>query len=432
MKIGFIGNVANNMYLMAGCFRALGHEAQYYHLPSDFMFSQPFWEDQDLFVSYEQLHDPAVMARLRRDWTKPDWVTERPVSPGKSRLGRYLAAGHWLSWPHLADIRSFRELAGNLYPFFQKDLRSCDWLMACGITGLLACAQSGAPYVYWPHGQDLRDAAGQKESLRQPGAIAMVRRAVQGALLTGSHGSDLNLLLKEICPPERVTNIPFMVNSETYRPGPREWNFSFLPEEINEVLQKRRRLVLFMPARLSDRWKGTDRFISAYLETVRRFPGKLLLLTSGWGPDYAKYREMIRTVETASRSIYCLSGALSKGFLRRLLNSVDVVVDQFNLGWYGTSFVEAASLGKMVLIHLDRERWREHVAELEFPPVRECRTHEQLVAILSNLAQGKLDWREEGRRLHDWASNNHGMERWSPHLVGLVGQALSRRATGRR
>jgi hypothetical protein len=425
MKIGFIGNIANNMYLMAGCFRALGHEANYYHLPADFMFSQPFWEDQDLFVSYEQLHDPALMARFRRAWTKPDWVTERPVSPGRGRLGRYLAASRWLSWPQLADIRSFRELACNLYPFFQKELRSCDWVMACGITGLLACAQAGVPYVFWPHGQDLRDATGQKESLRQPGTIALVRRAAHDALLAGSHGSDMNLLLKKICPSERVTIIPFLVNSEIYRPGPMESNFSFLPKEINEILEKRNRLLLFMPSRLSDHWKGTGRFISAYLETVRRYPGKLFLITSGWGPDFAKYQELIRTNKTARQSIYCLSGALSKGFLRRLLNSVDVVADQFNLGWYGTSFVEAASLGKMVLIHLDRERWREHVAGLAFPPVREYRTREQLVAVLGDLAQGKIDYRAEGRQMHDWAWHNHGMQRWVPHLARQVQEALT-------
>ena len=322
-------------------------------------------------------------------------------------------------------------MAGNLYPFFKKDLQSCDWVMACGLTALLACVQAGIPYVFWPHGQDLRDAAGQRESLQHSPNIKIVRQGLRRSLLCGSHGGEMNQLLKDICGPERVTTIPFIINTNTYQPGIVESDFPFLPAEINEMLQKRNRLLLFMPARLSDRWKGTDRFISAFLETVRRFPGKLFLITSGWGPDYAKYRELIQTIETASRSIYCLSGALSKGFLRRLLNSVDVVADQFTLGWYGTSFVEAASLGKMVLIHLDRERWREHAAELAFPPVRECRTHEQLVKVLGDLAQGKIDYRQEGRMMLGWARDNHGMERWVPRLVGPVEQALDRCTNGR-
>ena len=76
-----------------------------------------------------------------------------------------------------------------------------------------------------------------------------------------------------------------------------ESEFPFLPEEVNELLRDRRRLLLFMPSRLSDRWKGTDLFWSAYLETVKKFPDRFLLITSGWGQDYPKYQELLRSDE---------------------------------------------------------------------------------------------------------------------------------------
>ena len=109
MKIGFIGNMANNMYLMAGAFRVMGNEAHYYHIPSDFMFSQPFWEDLDLLVPYEQLWDTAAVARLRQAWVKPPWVSEKPYPCGGGRLGRH-AGCHPLAFPSASA--QYQGLAG--------------------------------------------------------------------------------------------------------------------------------------------------------------------------------------------------------------------------------------------------------------------------------------------------------------------------------
>ena len=61
-----------------------------------------------------------------------------------------------------------------------------------------------------------------------------------------------------------------------------------------------------------------------------------------------------------------------------MINAVDVVVDQFIIGWYGSSLIEAAALGKMIITYVDRERWEQHINGLAFPPVREGRTREQI------------------------------------------------------
>ena len=231
MKIGFIGNLANNMYLFAKHFRAMGAEAHYYHIPSDFMFSQPFWEELDLFVPYEQLNDPQSIQKLRGAWNSPAWVREGPVSLYRGRLGKYLAAASLLPWQHLTELQGLRELTSMLYPFFKKELQSCDWLMVTTIAGLLAGVQAGVPYLYWPHGQDLRDAVGQREFLHHPHNIAIVRRGVEQALLCGSHGSDMNLLLKEVCGPEKVNAIPYLIDCDAFRLGEWSRNFLFFPKK---------------------------------------------------------------------------------------------------------------------------------------------------------------------------------------------------------
>jgi hypothetical protein len=68
MRIGFIGNVAGAMYTFARCFRALGYEAYYLHLPSSHAFTDPAWEDGNAFVPYHELQHQRTLRRLRRTW----------------------------------------------------------------------------------------------------------------------------------------------------------------------------------------------------------------------------------------------------------------------------------------------------------------------------------------------------------------------------
>jgi hypothetical protein len=193
--------------------------------------------------------------------------------------------------------------------------------------------------------------------------------------------------------------------------------------EVNDILQQKERIVLLMYSRYSDRWKGTGLFIEAFTNVAKRWPERFFLITSGWGEDHGKYMDAISSDPVLRKCLYCMDGAVSKGYLRKLLNSVDVVVDQFLLGWYGSTFVEAAACGRMVLINLDRQRWGEYV-DMEFPPVRDCSSVEKIEMMLGELAKGKVDPRQEGTEFEQWIRRNHGMEKLVPRLLELVEERL--------
>lgn len=424
MKIGCIGHIQNDGYVFAKCFRALGHDARYFHLPSGSVLSQPFWEDGEYLVPYEQLQDPRLVRELRPTWSKPDWVVEHEWPIWLSHLVRLAQAAGQLFPRELKHPGSVIELAKNHVPFYRDELRTCDWVLASSVPGVLACQAAGVPFVFWPHGQDARDAMGQRELIRHNATITRLRTAVGCALVAGSHGSDMNRLLRQLCGPEKVATIPFLLNTAIYRPEPAQHALPFLPERVNEILERRERLVFFMPSRFSDYWKGTGLFLEAYFDLVKRHPRRFFLIASGWGQDFPKYRTLISNNPVARETIYCLPGSLSKPYLRRLVNSVDVVVDQFVVGWYGTAFIEAAGMGKMVLTHLDRDQWDDYI-DLPFPPVRDVKTGEQIRSVLEGFAAGSLDPDADGRQMHAWALESHGLETWGPRLLGLVEAALA-------
>jgi hypothetical protein len=122
-------------------------------------------------------------------------------------------------------------------------------------------------------------------------------------------------------------------------------------------------------------------------------------------------------------SVYAMNGVVSKVFLRRLLNCIDVVVDQFLLGWYGSSFVEAAASSRMTLIHLDKAKWHKYM-DTEFPPVRDCSNMDKIQKSLEDLVKGDADFRHEGEELNRWASENHGMQNLVPRFLKLAEQHL--------
>ncbi len=426
MKIGFIGPICNTMYIMSSCFRAMGHDAYYYNIWSPFMFSQPFWEDGEYFVPYDKLSDTQEIERLEKQWHRPEWLIAYREQLSRLRYNaviRLAKSTAFLRPRHLFNLLTLKELSENLYPYFSRELDSCDFVVTTGVPGVLACYAADVPYVFIPHGQDARDAVGAGECIHSDSTRELLAKAIANAILCGSQGSNMNEILQKLCGKRKVATLPKMVNSEVYCSKQVEPDFPFLPDRVNSILQQNDRIVLLMYSRYSDRWKGTGVFVEAFSNIAKKHPGRFFLITSGWGEDLQKYQDVISSDPDLDECVYCLEGALSKGYLRKLLNCVDVAVDQFLLGWYGSTFVEAAACGRMVLINLDRKRWNEYV-EMEFPPVKDCSSVDKIEEVLESLAQGKVDPRQEGAEFERWIRRNHGMEKLVPRMLELVEERL--------
>lgn len=148
----------------------------------------------------------------------------------------------------------------------------------------------------------------------------------------------------------------------------------------------------------------------------------LHLIFSGWGTDYEKARGMILPHHATF-----LPCAVSKPTLYDVFSTADVVVDQFRLGIYGTSAVEAMSCGAPVMMWIDKERFYTH--GWDPPPVLNVRNEKEIAGILSNILSGRLDLEKHARAALDWVSRTHTEEVMVRSLKEILGKYLPDRHT---
>ena len=101
------------------------------------------------------------------------------------------------------------------------------------------------------------------------------------------------------------------------------------------------------------------------------------------------------------------------------LRSSDAVLDQFVYGYYGATGLEAAAIGKPILMRIRAERssalYRGDVA-----PVVNLAGPEELRTALVRLVE-KPEWhRRRGEELRAWLVRNHGAARMMPILLALL------------
>jgi glycosyltransferase involved in cell wall biosynthesis len=159
--------------------------------------------------------------------------------------------------------------------------------------------------------------------------------------------------------------------------------------------------ILFVPSRIDFFWKGTDLLLRA----LTRLPKKkdLHFIFSGWGTDYKKAREMILPHQATF-----LPCAVSKPILYDFFSAADVVVDQFRMGIYGTSAVEAMGCGAPVIMWIDKERFQTH--GWDPPPILNGKNEEEIVEILGDILSGRVDLEKHAHAALDWVVRTHGEE----------------------
>ncbi len=123
--------------------------------------------------------------------------------------------------------------------------------------------------------------------------------------------------------------------------------------------------------------------------------------------------------------VHLLPYALSKGRLRRYYRAADVVADQFTVGSYGGSALEAMGCARPLLISLERRRFEGRFAS--FPPVMNVSEPGQISAALTRLFDDRNLRAQLGEQARDWVVENHG-EALAHRVLELCHAAVARRA----
>lgn len=147
--------------------------------------------------------------------------------------------------------------------------------------------------------------------------------------------------------------------------------------------------------------KGSDRFIRAFLRALDE-GADIRCLILDRGPDKDLAKQMI--AESGKSDAFEWRPETTQAGLRELILEADIVADQFDIGAFGASSMEAMAQGKPVMTWLAEVY--EKILYHETPPIIKCKTEDEILqAILSHQERSALQ--SMGRESLRWVTANH-------------------------
>jgi glycosyltransferase involved in cell wall biosynthesis len=266
-----------------------------------------------------------------------------------------------------------------------------------------AALASGVPYTYYPFGGDINLMPfwdHEPDKLRRLHAH-LIRESILGARTVMSHLAPFRQSLEKIRR-NGFVYFNFIVDTERYAPTHKSIP-SCLPPTLGSITEGS--TIIFMPSRQDFYWKGSDKFLKCYARCVRS-GAKLFLIAAGWGKDLIQSKQIVQSAGV-SQSVYWLPFALSKPYLIQMYNYCDVVADQFSLGIYGTSLLEALACGKTVMSYIDHDAQAATLKQWSPPPILNAFSEQQIELWLTQLSCGGVDLNRHGKEARQWIIEHH-------------------------
>ncbi len=439
-RILFIGNIAQNGYLMAKFLRGRNLHADLLIYSYTHLMGQPEWEDAE--VSGCVPHWGANWSRHAPGFRRPAWVHEvRPVTP--SRLRRL--------WSRLRRRQVCPSVQHVLSPRRCGELRSLSASRLAGITGELTPADLDYALAYCrcpgiP--RELLETADIIVGTGLDAAVAMIL-APRKVHVAFEHGTMRDLPFEDsswgrvlalaytqadrciITNPDCLAAAKKLrLDTHEFMPHPIDWKYSTRSDQADIAVRLRRgaSFLVFAPARHDWSVKGNDIVLRGFAEMTRRTgdrQAKLLLLE--WGDEIDRSRALTGELGITDHVIWLpVVCALE---LSRLFKACDVVLDQFVLGVFGSTVPQAMACGKPVISSYDESAngW----AFADRPPVCDAANHDEIAAHLHRLHRDEQYRLAVGRQGAQWYQAHHCPERVTDRLVEILIAAAAHRRDAR-
>lgn len=417
LDLAFCVNIAQTAYKWATLAQQHGAKATLYPHPLDHnALSQPEWEDFD--GEFPDVHDgPTFLNQLPpTQKLRADCVR---VPLGGSDLRDALAAF----------------AAGDRQPLYQvhgagpRDLRLEPFLVHDGTYPLFPLAQalarhqavlvpgspvtaylSGRPYLAQSIGGDLQFEAGKADEYGQ-----LVGLAFSGARFI----TFTNPHIIGFCRRFGYTHglyMPYTMDDDRYCPGPGQARAGWVAEHGEGVY-------VLSSARIDNAVKGNgDLLLEALVKAARQCP-TLRYVFLQWGHSAQEFMDKVRASGVGHQFVF--RKPVGKERLIDYLQSCDAVLDQFVYGYYGATGLEAAAVGKPILMRI-REHHYGPLYRGDIAPVVNLPDAAALTGALVRLV-AEPEWhRKRGEELRAWLVRNHGAGRMMPILLGMLGIAADR------
>jgi glycosyltransferase involved in cell wall biosynthesis len=406
LSVGFVGNTANNLYLRAVPLRRRSINIEMVVHPADvFVMSDPAWEEYD----GELYENPADIGELRRRGvslpTVPAvWRGEIPTqTPPYEDVAQFMTPSEYAMFSSYAALHETFERASTR-----------DVLLTAQAPYLALFARR--PYLATQIGGDI-----WYDCSRDDVHGHLQRRAFRAAsaFLVSNPWSYAHARRYRM---SHFINMPLMLDETVYTPGQSKFRKIWQEQTGGDFF-------VLSTARLDDFYKGSMVGLHGFANFARMHPGARLILL-GWGKDKEAFISELKKTDIGNRILVLpLAG---KRRLIRYLQAADCLLDQFVLGYYGATGLEAMACGLPIIMRLEHEQY-DAMCETGAPPVMNAATPDEVTRHLLYLHGHPVRRRELSDCHRAWFEANHGDARWATEYKNfLVATAIGHRFDFRR
>ena len=335
----------------------------------------------------------------------PDWIKIYEKRPPQART----TAGKWAEF--LTSAFGGREAVGELetYDIIHSFTGS---LFFSPLAIWRFGVRRSRPYIGCATGSDIKEAA-LRPGLRGAGLRLFFRRASRTLLL--------NIDMVDLPETLGLTNarfFPFLIDTDKYSPQPVARTYAaedetlfFMPSHLDWGQTDRQ------PGRTST--KGNDRFIRALARYLKE-GGRVHALILDRGTDREAARRLVAELGLSEKVTFLPE--MDKEALIEHYRLADVVADQFDMGAFGTTGLEAMSCGKPLMIHIDRD-WAGRCYSAP-PPVLYARSEDEILQRMRETADARLR-ADMGRQAREWIIDQHQGSKLAQRLIALYEEILA-------
>lgn len=408
LSVGYCCNMANNHYLFAHILNTHGYEAKLVYqeqFQDNSIFNHPAWEVLD--EEFESIptskalkdkiehHEFVISAK----WDQNVCIYS-PVTLNERALKNFLYQERF----NFSDLKKML-LINNILPHWDliAKLRQFDLLQVSGLAIALA-PFTGRPYVTFPYGADIFDSAMEDSTMGR--LMRLGFKMASGHILSGTRFGALVHELQM----ENVIYLPYMCNTRIYYPKDES--------EFRDELERKygKGIFLLMPSRQDWEVKGNNKFFEALAKIENK--SNIRVFCINWGSDLKRSQELVENLGL-SDLVFWLP-LLAKGRLRKYINACDVIVDQFNIGEFGTTAIEGMACGKPVICYIDKafEKFCQN------PPVLNCKDKNGIISILNLIINREYNLNSIGSNSLQWVRQNMGIDALLPKYLDFYKKAI--------